>query len=137
MAGYAMAAGVATIATAYVAQHGDDIRAMGSAVSSAVSGLFESRGGNMQPGPGAAGPHSTFRVDPTTGQVIKWQEWKPTTDPRNPHPFEPGNRYDGRGDPHHNKATGEDVPTPHVHDPDAPGGVRPAKPDEIPKPPTP
>jgi len=33
----------------------------------------------------------------------------------------------------YNKATGTDVDTPHVHDPEAPGGVRPPYDWEIPK----
>lgn len=61
----------------------------------------------------------------------KFDSWD-EEDPRNPNPFEPGVRYDGKGDSHYNKETREYVDTPHVHDPDVPGGVRPANPDEIP-----
>jgi hypothetical protein len=42
-------------------------------------------------------------------------------------------RYDGKGDSHYNKKTGEDIETPHVNDPSVPGGVRKPYPDEIPK----
>ncbi len=91
--------------------------------------IWQSRGGNMQPDPAAEGSHSTFRVDPTTGRVKKWQDWHPNPqDPSGKQPFKGGKRYDGQGPPDYNKTTGERVPTPHVHDPDAPGGVRPGSP---------
>jgi hypothetical protein len=54
------------------------------------------------------------------------------TNPRYPHAYQETLRYDGRGQPHYNKVTGQDVPTPHVHTSTAPGGVRPAAPGEIP-----
>lgn len=44
----------------------------------------------------------------------------------------PGPRFDRWGPSHENPVTGEDVRTPHVHDPATPGGVRPATPQEIP-----
>jgi hypothetical protein len=50
-----------------------------------------------------------------------------------PRPFDQAKRVDVTGDPHFNKATRQDVPTPHVHEKGAPGGVRPARPDEVPQ----
>ena len=90
------------------------------------------RGKNkLDPDPDAQGPHTTFRRDPTTGQVTHYQTWNPS-DPRNPKPWTPGKRFDREGAPHYNKVTDEYVPTPHINDPNIPGKVRPALPGEIP-----
>lgn len=51
-----------------------------------------------------------------------------------PNPWE-SIRYDGNLDhphSHYNKVTEQDIPIPHVHDPYTPGGIRTAKPLEIP-----
>jgi hypothetical protein len=79
--------------------------------------------------PNATGWHSTFRRG-LDGAITHWQDWIPN--PQNPNGFDPGMRYDGIGGSHTNSVTGIEVPTPHVHDPDFPGGVRPALPCEIP-----
>lgn len=102
------------------------------AAAAADATVVMARGGGLQPDADAVGPHSTAKRDPKTGKVTRWQEWVPPTDSRNPNPFEPGRRYDGQGQPHFNPKTGQRVPTPHVHDPATPGGVRPPKPEEIP-----
>uniref|UniRef100_UPI00403E3AA9 RHS repeat domain-containing protein n=1 Tax=Paenibacillus sp. FSL W8-0194 TaxID=2921711 RepID=UPI00403E3AA9 len=57
---------------------------------------------------------------------------KTQTNPINPNPFEFEKRYDGVGGSHYDKATGQDVPTPHVHEATNPGGARAPYPDEIP-----
>jgi hypothetical protein len=85
----------------------------------------------LKPDPAAEGAHSTFKRDPTTGKVTGHAEWQPN--PRNPSGFDQAKRVDVTGDPHFNKATRQDVPTPHVHEKGAPGGVRPARPDEVPQ----
>jgi hypothetical protein len=74
---------------------------------------------------------STFVRD-EAGRVKKYTTYG-RSDPRDPVPFRPVKRFDRDGKPHFNKVTGEYVPTPHVHDPTAPGGVRPPRPDEIPR----
>ncbi|GLI10879.1 hypothetical protein YDYSG_69150 [Paenibacillus tyrfis] len=81
---------------------------------------------NMKYDPEATGEHSTYKRDANTGQL--WNK----SDPRNPNPFSPGKRYDGQGAGHYNKQTGEMVDTPHVNDPNVPGGVRKPYPWEIP-----
>jgi len=86
---------------------------------------------NMKYDPDATGEHSTFKRDPQSGEITNWQRWY-TSDPRNPNPFTPGERYDGKGAGHFNKVTGEMVDTPHVNDPKVPGGVRKPYPWEIP-----
>jgi hypothetical protein len=53
--------------------------------------------------------------------------------PTNPTGFDEDKGYDGIGVAHHNNVTHEDVPTPHVHDPETPGEVRPPLPREIPE----
>jgi RHS repeat-associated protein len=80
--------------------------------------------------------HSTFKRD-ENGDIYKYQEWK--RNDKNPKTgFEGGKRFDGGrkngkpGTPHHNKKTGEDVPTPHINDPKYPGGVRKAGSNEKP-----
>jgi len=91
-------------------------------------------GNNLAPSPTAVGPHTVFRRDPVTGQITHYESFIPQTNPRNPNPWESIKRVDLRGDPHYNKVTGQDVPTPHVHEPNSitPGGVLPALPAEIP-----
>lgn len=105
----------------------------GSAGKNASNASRSGRGKNkLDPDPAAQGPHTTFRRDPSTGQVNHYQTWTPS-DPRNPNPWTPGKRFDRDGDPHFNKVTGQDVPTPHINDPSVPGKVRPALPGEMPK----
>jgi RHS repeat-associated protein len=93
------------------------------------------RGGNkLTPDPAAQGQHTTFKTDPQTGKVTGHAEWQPN--PKNPSGFDQAKRVDTQyANPHthHNNATGQPVPTPHVHDKAAPGGVRPARPDELPR----
>lgn len=78
------------------------------------------------------GPFTSFRRDPSTGKITHYEEFQPQSNPRNPNKWESVKRVDATGKGHFNKATQQKVETPHVHDPKAPGGVRPARPDEIP-----
>ena len=90
----------------------------------------KSRGKNhLQPDPEAANPHSTFRRD-AEGNMTNHAEWAPNR--QNPSGFDLVKRVDLTGKGHPNPVTREKVPTPHVHDKTAPGGVRGARPDEIP-----
>jgi len=111
--------------------HGETIITVAGTIASARGGGGGGRMG-LRPNPKAVGPHSTFRVGPN-GKATHYETWQPQTNPRNPAPWESVKRFDAEGDPHFNKATQEYVPTPHVHDPRAPGGVRPANPSEIPR----
>lgn len=83
----------------------------------------------------ASGDHSTFKRD-DKGNIYKYQKWKENN--KNPNKFDAGKRFDGEtkdgkpGEPHFNRKTNEDVPTPHVNDPKAPGKVRIPKIDELP-----
>jgi hypothetical protein len=111
-------------------------KALSSPMGSARSGLHAAggsgRGANhLKPDPRAKGQHFTFKTDPQTGKVTGYAEWKPN--PQNPSGFDQVKRVDFTGDPHFNKATGQDVPTPHAHEKGVPGGVRPARPDEVPQ----
>jgi len=88
---------------------------------------------NLKPESTAEGEHTTFKTN-ASGQVTGHAEWAPNA--QNPTGFDQVKRVDTQhAEPtsHVNKVTGEDVPTPHVHDPETPGGVRPARPDELPK----
>jgi RHS repeat-associated protein len=89
------------------------------------------RGRNhLRPDERATGAHSTFRRD-RSGNVNHTQTWTPN--PRNPRGFDAGHRVDVTGKPHINRRTGQVVPTPHVQGRGIPGGVRPARPAEIPR----
>jgi hypothetical protein len=92
-------------------------------------------GGNrFRPNPDAQGPHSVFRPNPNGG-TGHYQTFRPQRNPRNPNPWESQKRYDGpQSDPHFNKVTQQDVPAPHTHTNATPGGVRPARRNEIPQP---
>ena len=95
--------------------------------------IHEATRDKMHPDPAAQGnPHSVYKRDPVTGKIKKYQTYKPQTNPNNPNPTETEKRYDGDGESHYNKETGEDVNTPHVHDPSTPGGVREPTSDEVP-----
>jgi hypothetical protein len=90
------------------------------------------RGGTrLGPDLSAQGPHSTFKRDPTTGRVTGHAEWRPNS--RNPHGYDQVKRVDVAGEAHFNKATQQDIHSPHVHEKGIPGGVRPARSDEIPR----
>ena len=87
---------------------------------------------NLKSDPAAEGSsHSTFKTDTKTGKITNYETYE--SNPRNPNGVDKVKRYDGTGDSHYNKKTGEDIVSPHVHDPSVPGGVRKPYPDEIPK----
>lgn len=84
---------------------------------------------NLKPDSAAKGPHSTFKTD---AQGVRGHaEWKPNA--KNPTGFDQAKRVDVRGKSHYNSATKERVSTPHVHEKGTPGGLRPARPNEVPK----
>lgn len=88
----------------------------------------------------AEGPHSAWKTDPKTGEITRTETYTPN--PQNPTGHDKVKSVDLTGGPHTNKVTKEDVPTPHVQGRNddgtpIPGGVRPATPSEIPKPPPP
>jgi RHS repeat-associated protein len=131
----AVADGPAPVADAIVAGIcvGELVSALKTALgiaSSAQDHILEAR--LDKPADGAEGAHVTITRDPMTRKVTRYQEWKPNQNPRDPKKFVKGKRYDGTGESHYNKVTKEHVQTPHVHDPDTPGGVRPPRPEEVP-----
>ena len=88
----------------------------------------------LKPNKDANGDHTTFKRG-DDGNIHKYETYEKT---KTGH-FNPKKRYDGGkpdgspGAPHRNKKTGEAIPTPHVQGKGVDGGVRPARPDEIPK----
>ena len=72
--------------------------------------------------------------DKETGIILKYETWRPQTNPRNPNPWESVKRFDGTGnkDGHHNKVLDRRIREPHVHDPKCPGGIREPEPWELP-----
>ena len=93
--------------------------------------ITQARGrSGLQPDPNARGPHSTSRIGPD-GQIRRHETWDPN--PRNPRGWDSRQSTDLSGRPHTNKKTGKAVPTPHTQGRNIPGGVRPARADEIPR----
>ena len=88
----------------------------------------------LKPNPNATGAHTAIKRDPDTGKVTHYETYKPQIDPRNPNQWESEKRYDGQGKGDQNKSFKEKIETPHVHDPNYPGGVRyPGRPWEVPQ----
>jgi RHS repeat-associated protein len=119
----------------YLAQGWDRLNTVEGITSFAVAtgtGSLTEVGGAPNLAPEAIGAHSTFRTDPQSGRVTHYETRRPQSNPQNPNLWETVKRYDATGKAHFNKATQQYVPTPHVHDPTAPGGVRLPTPDEIP-----
>ena len=81
----------------------------------------------------ADGAHTVLRTDLRAGRITHYGTRIPQTNPRNPNPWQQEKRFDGVGPGHYNKVTGDVVPTPHVHDSQVPGGVRPPTPGELPR----
>ncbi|GGY90679.1 hypothetical protein CP967_26860 [Streptomyces nitrosporeus] len=70
----------------------------------------------QRPNYDAEGPHTTFVRHGETGQIKKYAEWAPQSNPRNPAPFELVKRFDLEG-PFHTNADGTKVETPHINSP--------------------
>jgi hypothetical protein len=89
------------------------------------------RGKNhLHPDSQAEGPHTTFRRS-KTGDLAHHREWKPN--PQNPYGWDQVKRVDLEGGGHTNPATKKEILTPHTHDRSVPGGLREARPDELPE----
>ncbi|MGL4824961.1 MAG: DUF637 domain-containing protein [Alphaproteobacteria bacterium] len=84
----------------------------------------------MKPESRADGDHTVFKMD-ANGKIKNYETY--TKNPKNPSGFDSKKRVDLQGAPHTNKKTEVKIPAPHVKGKDIPGGVRPARPDEIPK----
>lgn len=92
-------------------------------------------GGNpnrLRPVDNADGPHSAFKRGPD-GRSTGYETYSPQSSPRNPNAWQSERRVDVTGREHFNKVSKIDVPTPHVRGREVPGGVRPARPDELPR----
>ena len=113
-----------------VAEHVRDAERAAAAAVRKPSLERASRGKNhLVPDPHAEGPHTTFRRS-QDGEISNFTEWK--NNPRNPSGFDEAKRVDVTGGSHWNAQMQQDIPTPHVHDRNAVGGVRSARADEIP-----
>lgn len=90
-----------------------------------------SRGSNNQkPDRSASAEHSTFRTDPKTGKITNTATYK--VNPQNKTGFDEVKRVDVKGGSHRHSKTGEEIKTPHVHEPKV-KDPRPARPDELPR----
>jgi hypothetical protein len=65
--------------------------------------------------------------------VTHYETYQPQTNPFDPKPWESVVRYDGVGVGHTNKILRKKIETPHMHDPQYPGGVRYVDDWEMPK----
>ena len=87
----------------------------------------------LSPDDQASGSHTTFERD-FNGNIYKYETYEKTSSGH----YNPVKRFDGgkpdgsSGAAHRNKQTKQKIPTPHVQGKTIPGGVRPAKPNEIP-----
>ncbi|MCQ0002989.1 polymorphic toxin-type HINT domain-containing protein [Streptomyces sudanensis] len=79
-----------------------------------VHNMGRGRKPGQRPNYDAEGPHTTFVRHGTTGQIKKYAEWAPQSNPRNPAPFELVKRFDLEG-PAHTNADGTVVETPHIN----------------------
>ena len=86
----------------------------------------------LEPRSEAEGAHTVFRRGPD-GRVRSYVTYIDQADPRDRSRWQVAKRFDGGGRAHYNKSTGQAVQTPHVHEPTALGGVRPARRREIPR----
>ncbi len=85
---------------------------------------------SLRPDKNARGPHTVFKRD-QSGKVVRYETFKVNT--LNPTGFDSVKRVDLIGKSHYNKRIGKNIPTPHVHSRNIPGGVRSAQGWEIPR----
>lgn len=118
----------AAVALAFVPDPTDVIVA--GAVAKAAGAVAKSgRAANkLAPDPKAAGPHSTVKRD-SDERITNTATYEPNA--RNPSGFQETKRVDVQGKAHTNP-DGTVVPTPHVKEAGV-KGVRPAKPEELPR----
>lgn len=109
-------------------QAGDETPKSDGSAADGNSG--ETSGNKVNPDTRATGPHTTWKTDPDTGEITRHETWTPNE--QNPTGWDSTQSTDIEGKSHFNKKTGESVPTPHTQGKGIEGGVRPAKPSEIP-----
>lgn len=68
-----------------------------------------------------------------SARIVEYASFSPAAGPDGSERWDKVLHVETEGIPGFNRATAADVPPPHVHDPSAPGGVRAARPDEIPR----
>jgi RHS repeat-associated protein len=99
-----------------------------------IAGPLYARKESLKPDLSAAGAHTTFEQNKSTGEITGYQTWKPNTIyPKYPSPWISHKRVDFYGPAHPNQVTKQKIETPHVHTTKTPGGVRPAERWEIPE----
>ena len=106
---------------------------LGAASKDLFKHFFEARAPKLKPDPNAQAEHTVIRRDKGTGEIIKYETFKPQSNPQNPNPWEPDIRFDRYGPAHFNDVTKQKVPTPHIQGKSIPGGVKKAEPHDIPK----
>ena len=120
-----------------IAVHGGAV--IGKAAGNLVSRTYNSEGSgksgrgknHLQPDNTAQGDHSTFRTDPQSGKTTNTATYKQNS--RNPKTgFDETKRVDVTGGSHRNSKTGQEIKTPHVHEPKQ-KDPRPARPNELPR----
>lgn len=71
-------------------------------------------------------------LDYQNGKIVRYETFQRPTYPNAKKDWQTVKRYDATGKEHHNKYLKKDIFSPHVHDPQFPGKIRPAEPWEIP-----
>ena len=130
------AASLATTATGgVISAHGYSMFKNAQNLPELKSGSSTKLTKRLKPDPKATGAHSVIKRNPTTGKIEKYATYRPQTNPYNPNEWELVKRVDiiGKGKGHYNKILEQRICEPHVHDPNIPGGIRPAYSWEIPK----
>lgn len=86
----------------------------------------------FEPMPVAQAHHTVFRRCAWSARIVEYASFSLAAGPNSPE-WDKVLHLQSDGRPSFNRATRSDVPPPHVHDPSVPGGVRAARPDEIPR----
>lgn len=81
----------------------------------------------------AQGPHTAFRRCAWSGRILEYATYRSAVNPHESEAWERVLHVESEGSSSFNRATHRDVAPPHVHDPSVPGGVRAARPEEVPR----
>lgn len=92
---------------------------IGGGIGGAIGGALGWVGGSivdfatkLGPVSDADGDHTTWKVDPNTGEITRTETWAPN--PQNPSGWDSEQATDVTGSGHFDKGLGEVVPTPHT-----------------------
>jgi hypothetical protein len=87
----------------------------------------------LTPSRAAQGTHTVIRRCAWSSRILEYATYRPASSTPGPIAWERVLHAELEGSPSFNRTTRRDVAPPHVHDPTVPGGVREARPEEIPR----